>query len=257
MYRLAVLAALVAGGGAFVPARPVSVPARRLASSTVDDKVEVREYFNTAGFERWNKIYSDSDEVNKVQLDIRTGHDQTVDKVLEWADELGVKGKTVCDAGCGVGSLALPLARLGARIQGSDISEAMTAEAARRAKAEGIRGAKFFPSDLEALTGRFDIVTCMDVMIHYPTDKMEGMVSHLASLSKEHLVVSFAPKTPWFVVLKKIGELFPGPSKTTRAYLHEEASVRRAVRDAGFEVVGDSFVGTSFYFSKTLFCKRA
>jgi hypothetical protein len=41
----------------------------------------VKEYFNTAGFERWNKIYSDSDEVNKVQLDIRTGHQQTVDKV--------------------------------------------------------------------------------------------------------------------------------------------------------------------------------
>jgi len=44
----------------------------------VYDKTEVREYFNTEGFNRWNKIYSESDEVNTVQLDIRTGHDQTI-----------------------------------------------------------------------------------------------------------------------------------------------------------------------------------
>lgn len=47
----------------------------------------------------------------QVQLDIRTGHQQTVDKVLTWLDdEGGVKGTSVCDAGCGTGSLSLPLA---------------------------------------------------------------------------------------------------------------------------------------------------
>ena len=33
----------------------------------VDDKTEVREYFNNEGFNRWNKIYSGSDDVNVVQ----------------------------------------------------------------------------------------------------------------------------------------------------------------------------------------------
>lgn len=33
----------------------------------VDDKTEVREYFNNEGFNRWNKIYSESDDVNVVQ----------------------------------------------------------------------------------------------------------------------------------------------------------------------------------------------
>lgn len=52
-------------------------------STVVDkDKEEVTEYFNNNGFERWNKIYSESDEVNDVQRDIRTGHGQTIDKVL-------------------------------------------------------------------------------------------------------------------------------------------------------------------------------
>ena len=47
----------------------------------------------------------------QVQLDIRTGHAQTVDKVLGWLDgDGGVAGTTVCDCGCGTGSLAVPLA---------------------------------------------------------------------------------------------------------------------------------------------------
>lgn len=83
-------------------------------ANAIDDKTEVREYFNTEGFNRWNKIYSESDDVNTVQLDIRNGHDQTIQKILNWVEADGdIKGKTVCDCGCGVGSLAIPLAQMG------------------------------------------------------------------------------------------------------------------------------------------------
>lgn len=69
--------------------------------------LQVKTYFNTDGFNRWKKIYGETDEVNKVQLDIRQGHAQTVEKVLGWLDaEGGLKGTTVCDAGCGTGALA-------------------------------------------------------------------------------------------------------------------------------------------------------
>lgn len=44
-------------------------------------------------------------------------------------------------------------------------------------------------------------------------DKADNMVKHLASLSERRLVVSFAPYTPYYAVLKRIGEFFPGPSK--------------------------------------------
>jgi magnesium-protoporphyrin O-methyltransferase len=130
------------------------------------------EYFNTEGFSRWSKIYSETGEVNKVQLDIRTGHQQTIDKVLGWLEGENNKGKTVCDAGCGCGSLALPMASQFKKVYASDISSSMTNEAAARAKAEGIKNVEFKVSDMEALTGKYNTLTCIDVFIHYPTDKV-------------------------------------------------------------------------------------
>ena len=250
----------------------------------------VKNYFNTAGFERWNKIYGTTSEVNKVQLDIRTGHAQTVDKVLAWLqDEGGVKGVSVCDvrlscpavscagllhhltyspfqqAGCGTGSLAIPLALAGAAVHASDISSSMAGEAQKRYEAAvAAPGAVppavapvFATSDLESVSGSYHTVTCLDVMIHYPQEKADGMVQHLASLAQERLILSFAPKTLAYTVLKRIGELFPGPSKATRAYLHAEADVEAALAKVGWKVQRREMTATSFYFSRLLEFVRA
>ncbi|RCV12219.1 hypothetical protein SETIT_2G252100v2 [Setaria italica] len=100
------------------------------------DKEAVRAYFNSTGFERWRKIYGSATEgVNRVQLDIREGHAQTVAAMLSMLRDspLQLAGATVCDAGCGTGSLAIPLAAEGADVLGSDISAAMVSEAQRQA----------------------------------------------------------------------------------------------------------------------------
>ena len=104
------------------------------------EKQEVKGYFETTGFDRWNRIYSDSDDVNKVQRNIRIGHQKTVDEVLVWLAEQGnLPQRSFCDAGCGVGSLAIPLALAGAgSVEASDLSEAMVAEARRRAGEAGL-----------------------------------------------------------------------------------------------------------------------
>ena len=215
-------------------------------------QAEVEEYFNNEGFNRWSRIYSEDGEVNSVQLDIRNGHAVTVDKVLGWVDADGSAkaGEVFCDAGCGVGSLSLPLAQRGAKVSASDISAAMVGECSRRADAAGLELADAKTSDLESLDGNYDTVTCIDVMIHYPPDKMKEMVSHLAGLADKRLIISFAPDTWYYRALKKIGELAPGPSKTTRAYLHEEGTVRAAVEAAGFKLARTEMTGTNFYFSR-------
>ena len=147
------------------------------------------------------------------------------------------------------------LLSLGAKISASDISDSMANEAAARAKELGIE-AKFYTSDLESVEGNYNTVTCVDVAIHYPSDKMSEMIGHLCSLAEDRVIFSFAPKTWYYVFLKKVGELFPGPSKTTRAYLHEEEVVRAAFKEAGFEIAREEMTGTNFYFSRLLEAKR-
>jgi len=220
------------------------------------EKSEVKEYFNGTGFDRWRKIYSQSEEINTVQKNIRKGHQKTVDDVVSYIEKYpNLKNKTFCDAGCGVGSLAIPLLKLGIKnLQVSDISSEMIKETKKRINALGLnqRKIKFFTSDLEQLQGSFDVVVCLDVFIHYPQPVAEEMVKHLCDLSKEKLIVSFAPYTPILALLKNIGKLFPGPSKTTRAYTLREKGIIKAANEKGFTVVQKKLNQAPFYFSKLI-----
>lgn len=219
----------------------------------LDDKTVVREYFNATGFDRWRRIYGDGD-VNKVQLDIRMGHQQTVDTVLAWLDSDGnLSQLNFCDAGCGVGSISIPLAAAGATVFASDISEKMVEEAKARASEVGLSNSLTFSiQDLESLTGRYDTVVCLDVLIHYPQDKAADMIRHLSDLAESRLILSFAPKTLGYSLLKKVGEFFPGPSKTTRAYLHKESDVLGILTDLGWSLNRNAMTKTRFYFSRLL-----
>ncbi|MEH1823903.1 MAG: magnesium protoporphyrin IX methyltransferase [Nostoc sp.] len=226
--------------------------------NAADDKTIVREYFNSTGFDRWKRIYGDG-EVNKVQLDIRNGHQQTVDTVLGWlkADN-NLPELSICDAGCGVGSLSIPLAVDGAKVYATDISEKMVEEGRDRAKQTlgNDENPTFAVQDLESLSGSYHTVVCLDVLIHYPQEKADEMISHLCSLAQSRIILSFAPKTCALSILKKIGSFFPGPSKATRAYLHREADVVRILETNGFSLERQAMTKTRFYFSRLLEATR-
>ncbi len=221
----------------------------------VNDKAIVKNYFNATGFDRWRRIYGETEDVNKVQKDIRIGHQQTIDTVIEWLQADGnLADISVCDAGCGVGSLSLPIAKEGATVFASDISEKMVGEAKEKAAAmfQDTSKITFAVEDLEALTGKYHTVICLDVLIHYPQEDAATMISHLASLAESRVLLSFAPKTVLLSMLKKVGEFFPGPSKTTRAYQHKEADIIRILLDNGFHIKRKDMTSTSFYYSRIL-----
>jgi magnesium-protoporphyrin O-methyltransferase len=227
-------------------------------TSATDDKTVVREYFNATGFDRWRRIYGDG-EVNKVQRDIRQGHQETIDDVMAWLKADGnLAGLTICDAGCGVGSLSIPLAQAGAQVYASDISEKMVTEARERAAAElsPDQMPTFEAKDLESLTGQYHTVICLDVLIHYPQAKAAEMIEHLSSLAEHRVILSFAPKTLCYTLLKKVGDFFPGPSKATRAYLHREGDVIKALEASGWTIQRKEFNKTRFYFSRLLEATR-
>ena len=220
----------------------------------VDDKAVVKDYFNNKGFDRWRNIYGNG-QVNTVQLNIRDGHQQTIDTVVGWLQQDGnLSQLSVCDAGCGVGSLTLPLAKEGATVFASDISAKMVGETAESIKQEldNPRNIRLDVQDLESIRGSFNTVICLDVLIHYPTEDAAAMIGHLSSLANNRLILSFAPKTFLLTVLKRIGEFFPGPSKTTRAYQHKEEDIIKILQDNGFKIKRTGMTSTSFYYSRIL-----
>ena len=222
--------------------------------NAVDDKSVVQEYFNATGFDRWRRIYGDGD-VNKVQLDIRKGHQQTINTVMRWlAADGNLPGLSICDAGCGVGSLSIPLAQNGAIVNASDISQKMVGEARQRAGVllQPLQIPNFQAADLESLSGKYHTVICLYVLIHYPQSKAKEMITHLSSLAESRVILSFAPKTPVYTVLKKIGSFFPGPSKATRAYLHAEKDVVRILESLGWKIERKAMNKTQFYFSRLI-----
>ncbi|KAK3023983.1 hypothetical protein RJ639_042873 [Escallonia herrerae] len=59
------------------------------------DKEVVREYFNNIRFQQWRKIYGETIEVNRVQMDIRIGHSKIVENVMQMlTDEGPLEGVT-------------------------------------------------------------------------------------------------------------------------------------------------------------------
>lgn len=218
-----------------------------------DDKTVVREYFNATGFDRWRRIYGTTDDVNRVQKNIRIGHQKTVDTVLDWLqDEGDLTTQTICDAGCGVGSLTIPLLALGATVYASDIAQSMVSEAeVRTQEALGsLERVTFEAKDLEQISGSYDTVICLDVLIHYPEQDAARMIQHLAARAQRRILLSFAPKTPLLTLLKRVGEFFPGPSKTTRAYQHREKDIVAVLESCGFVIQRRALNQAPFYFSQ-------
>lgn len=88
---------------------------------------------------------------------------------LHWeADQRSVRplaGKTALDVGCGAGLLCEPLARLGAHITGVDAAPENIGVATAHAASQGL-AIDYRCADVAAMTGRFDLVTSMEVIEH-------------------------------------------------------------------------------------------
>ncbi len=89
---------------------------------------------------------------------------------LHWGGDIEsvrpLAGKTTLDVGCGAGLLCEPLARLGAGVTGVDAATENIAVAAAHASGSGL-AIDYRAGELGELgLGRFDLVTCMEVIEH-------------------------------------------------------------------------------------------
>ena len=95
--------AAVGQGAAYLIADPQKRRDIQMEEAGGTEKDTVRDYFNGDGFDRWKRIYGTTEDVNKVQRDIREGHAMTIEKVLSWLTlEAGeIRGGCAIDEGDG------------------------------------------------------------------------------------------------------------------------------------------------------------
>jgi 2-polyprenyl-6-hydroxyphenyl methylase/3-demethylubiquinone-9 3-methyltransferase len=107
-----------------------------------------------------------------------------------------LEGRTALDVGCGAGLLAEPLARLGAQVTGVDAAPALIEVAREHAAAMGLQ-IDYRAGDVGKIEGRFDLVTCMEVIEHVadPASFLSALARRLAPGGL--LILSTPNQTNW------------------------------------------------------------
>lgn len=128
---------------------------------------------------------------------------------LDYIDRLagGIEGKQVLDVGCGGGILAESMAELGAQVTGIDMGEAPLSVARLHGLESGIEvDYQRIPAEQMAAQhpGRFDIVTCMEMLEHVPDPA--SSIAACAKLVKPGGAVFFStinrnPKSYLFAII--------------------------------------------------------
>lgn len=120
------------------------------------------------------------------------------------------------DFGCGVGRIAIPLARRVGHVVGVDVSESMLEEARRNADAAGVNNLTLLPSDddLSRLEGRFDFVHSYIVLQHIPPARGARIFQRLVDRLEEGGVgvvhVTYAKRFPrWRRAVQRLTATFP------------------------------------------------
>jgi 2-polyprenyl-6-hydroxyphenyl methylase/3-demethylubiquinone-9 3-methyltransferase len=214
--------------------------------STIDPKEAA--HFGAMAADWWDPKGSSAmlHKLNPVRLKyIRDRIDQ------HWqADETGLKplaGKSAADVGCGAGLLAEPLARLGARVTGIDAAPETIAAARAHALGQGLE-IDYRVGGAEALGGRYDLVTSLEVVEHVadPAAFVAGLAAAVADGGL--LILSTPNRTQWSRLLlvglaEGMGQIPKGTHDWEKFVQPDE--LRAMVADAGLEVTDVTGLGFS------------
>jgi len=163
-------------------------------------------------------------------------------------DETGLKplaGKSAADVGCGAGLLAEPLARLGAAVTGIDAAAENIAAAREHALGQGLE-IDYRVGGAEALDGRFDLVTSLEVVEHVA--EPAAFVGALAAAVAEGglLILSTPNRTAWSrLIMIGLGEGMGRIPKGTHDWDKFLApdELKALVRAAGLDVIDTAGLG--------------
>ena len=150
-----------------------------------------------------------------------------------------LEGKTALDVGCGAGLLAEPLARLGAKVTAIDAAPELIEAAKAHAAGAGL-SIDYRAVAVEALKGKFDLVTSMEVIEHVadPQAFVKDLAARLAPGGL--LILSTPNRTAWSKLLTiTIAEGFGQIPKGTHDFdkFIDPDTMRGLLAQAGLEVI--------------------
>lgn len=216
---------------------------------------QLEEYFDRTAVEAWAKLTSTA-PVGRIRATVRAGRDEMRDNLLGWMPA-DLTGRSVLDAGCGSGALAMEAARRGADVVAIDLSATLVDLARERAKEECDREIDFRVGDMLDLNlGTFDHVVAMDSMIHYEAPDMLDMIAAMGALSKKSVLFTFAPRTRPLAVMHAVGQFFPQGNRSPAIVPISEKDLRKRIWEnealTGWTTGRSKRVSTGFYISHAL-----
>jgi magnesium-protoporphyrin O-methyltransferase len=175
---------------------------------TVERPERIRSYFEGRA-ENWIRLTS-SDPVSGVRARVRSGREEMAATLVRWLDPPG-QGRSVLDAGCGPGEVALRLARADFHVTGVELAPTLVREARARVEGAGLgRIVEVHEGDATRPEGGpWDHVLAMDMLFHYPEPEALDALARLAALARRSVVFTVAPRTPLLGALRAVGGLFP------------------------------------------------
>lgn len=222
----------------------------------IKKRSQLETYFDRTAVKAWEQLTSDA-PVSGIRATVRAGRDRTRATLLNWLPtDLG--GKSVLDAGCGTGALAVEAARRGAHVTAIDLSPKLVAIAHDRLPhALGAGRIDFLSGDmLDAQLGEFDHVVAMDSLIHYRAADVVQALSGLAARTHHSIVFTFAPGSIALSAMLAMGRLFPrsdrSPAIQPTAAARLTKLIEREPSLRGWRIGRTERISSGFYISQPL-----
>jgi len=228
-----------------------------MANATYEERRnEVETYFDRTAVEAWTRLTSNA-PVGRIRATVRAGRDEMRQTILGWLPA-DFDGRTLLDAGCGTGALAIEAAERGAAVTAVDVSPNLVEIARQRIPHDLASGAVSFAVGdmLDPALGRFDHVVAMDSLIHYDAPHIVAALSALAARVGGSIVFTFAPRTPALAAMHFTGRLFPRSDRAPSIVPVEESSLRARITAApglaGWRIGRTVRISRGFYTSQAM-----
>ena len=230
-------------------------------SSYLRRRDQLTTYFDKTAAAAWEALTS-TDPVNRIRSTVRAGRDDMRATLMSWLPE-DLSGKTLLDAGCGTGALAVEAARRGAHVVAIDVAANLVDVARKRAEEEHVEGSiEFRVGDMLAdAPATVDYTVAMDSLIHYDESDVRRVVADLAQRSGSGVLFTAAPWTPALGMMHFVGRLIP--HRHNRAPAIEPIHIGRLkkaldseLRSAGWQIGQLARIKSGFYISQAVALNR-